>query len=117
MNRDPATEKWRINHPRLGVGEGNNGFSQVPCPRTMRTLNVQISDGMGWDHVSVSLPSRCPTWEEMCFIKDLFFGQEEWVIQFHPPRTENKSFHNYCLHMWRPQNSDIPIPDPIMVAP
>ena len=36
------------------------------------TLRVLFSDGLGWDHVSVSLADRCPTWAEMCFIKDLF---------------------------------------------
>lgn len=117
MNRDPATEKWRINHPTLGPGAGNNGFFQIPCPRTMKNLNVQCSDGGGWDHVSVSTPSRCPTWEEMCFIKDLFFGPEEIVMQLHPAKSEYKNYHPYCLHLWRPQNAEIPLPDSIMVAP
>lgn len=117
MNRDPCTEKWRINHPTLGFGEDDNGFFQVPCPRTQRTLAVMISDGMGWDHVSVSLPSRCPTWEEMCYVKDLFFGKDEWVLQYHPSALDYKNCHPYCLHLWRPQNMEIPKPNSLMVAP
>jgi hypothetical protein len=38
----------------------NNGAFRVPGG-----LRVIASDGEGWDHVSVSLPDRCPTWEEM----------------------------------------------------
>ena len=116
MKRDPCTEKWRIYHPTLGPGEGDNGFFQVPCPRTQRTLSVQISDGMDWDHVSVSLPSRCPTWEEMCYVKNLFFGKDEWVLQYHPAESDYKNCHPYCLHIWRPQKMEIPKPNSIMVA-
>ncbi len=66
-------------------------------------LAVIVSDGDKWDHVSVSLATRCPTWEEMCFIKKLFFKPEEAVMQLHPPATEYVNCHPYCLHLWRPQ--------------
>jgi len=54
-----------------------------------------------WQHVSVSLPSRCPTWKEMCFIKDLFWHEDETVVQFHPPKSEYINNHSFCLHLWR----------------
>jgi hypothetical protein len=38
----------------------------------------------------------------MCFIKDLFFKDEEEVIQFHPKKSEYVNIHPYVLYMWRP---------------
>jgi len=68
-------------------------------------LCVIASDGGGWDHVSVSLKTRCPTWDEMCFIREKFFADHEWSMQLHPPKTENVNYHKFCLHLWRPQTS------------
>ena len=57
-----------------------------------RGLNIIASDGaewpyggMAWEHVSVSRPDRCPTWDETCAVKRLFWDDEECVLQFHPP--------------------------------
>lgn len=69
-------------------------------------LRVVASNGVGWDHVSVSLPTRCPTWEEMCWVKDKFFEPEEVVMQLHPARSQYVNNMPYCLHLWRPQNAE-----------
>lgn len=72
----------------------------------------------GWDHVSI-VPAnrdRAPTWEEMCFVKSLFWDDEEAVMQLHPPRSQWVNNHPNCLHLWRPVHLEIPMPDPIMVG-
>jgi hypothetical protein len=56
----------------------------------------------GWNHVSVSLEHRNPSWNEMCFVKDLFFDEEELCLQFHPAKSEYVNLHNHCLHIWQP---------------
>lgn len=68
--------------------------------------------GEPWDHVSVSVrgEKRCPTWDEMKWIKSLFFDDEELVIQFHPPASNYVNDHDYVLHLWRPTASVIPMP-------
>jgi len=78
---------------------------------------------MGWDHVSVTLSSkkkdiieRCPTWEEMCYIKDLFWNKDEAVWQFHPAEADYVSDHHWCLHLWKKQGFEMPTPDPEMVG-
>jgi hypothetical protein len=63
-----------------------------------------------WDHVSVSIADRCPTWNEMCWIKDLFFDPEECVLQFHPPQSQYINIHPYVLHLWKPKDIEIPLP-------
>lgn len=63
-----------------------------------------------WEHVSVSLRDRCPTWEEMCKIKDLFWGSHETVLQFHPSRDKYVNHHAFCLHLWKKigENAELP---------
>lgn len=71
-----------------------------PCYK-LGTVIIIASWGGGWEHVSVSLGRRCPTWDEMCMIKDIFWGEEECVVQFHPPHSEYVNLHPYCLHLWK----------------
>ena len=73
-------------------------------------LTIIASNSEGWDHVSVSLANRCPTWEEMCFVKDLFFWPGEWVLQYHPAKGDYVNCHPFVLHLWRPQDQAIPRP-------
>jgi len=82
-----------------------------------------VSDGLGWEHVSVTVrprnknATRCPTWEEMCWIKDQFWEKDKAVVQYHPPEAEYVSQHPFCLHLWRPTDQELPRPLPIMVGP
>ena len=93
-----------------------NGAWEIPHHPTGVILRVVASDGWAWDHVSVSLRNRTPNWREMEFICRLFWTEDEAVMQLHPPRSEWISNHPYCLHMWKPQDSDIPLPPTIMVG-
>jgi hypothetical protein len=80
--------------------------------------NIIASDGAGWDHVSVSMEYRCPSWEEMETVRGWFFEDEETVIQFSPPRnSERVNLHPHCLHMWRNQSQDVELPPTILVGP
>lgn len=99
------------------IGDFSMGVFRVPVPETGKLLLVIATSGEGWDHVSVSLPNRCPTWEEMNIVKKTFFRVDEWAYQLHPPDSENRCLHNFCLHMWRSHDQKIPLPDPMMVAP
>jgi hypothetical protein len=93
-------EKFR----REGPAEENYGVFIVK--HGVFKLRCIVSCGMGWDHVSVSLANRCPTWEEMDFIKRLFWEDEEVVMQLHVHSKEKVNLHPNCLHLWRPQTMD-----------
>ncbi len=108
-------------HPLLKSDDsaGNNGFFVIPHNKIKNyVFTVNASCGMGWEHVSVSVrankmtsdATRCPTWEEMCTIKDLFWDYEDCVVQYHPPKSEYVNMHPYVLHLWRPTNQNIPSP-------
>ncbi|TXH71415.1 MAG: hypothetical protein E6Q83_03625 [Thiothrix sp.] len=60
-----------------------------------QALKVIASVEEGWEHVSVSLGNRCPTWDE-----------EDMVIQFHPAKSEYVNLHPHALHLWRKENSN-----------
>lgn len=95
----------RIEEGRLRGPEGTT-TGQFIFTKGNAKLRVMASDGGGWDHVSVSLATRTPTWEEMCFIKDLFFEPHEVAMQLHPAKHEYVNNHQFCLHLWRPQPVD-----------
>jgi hypothetical protein len=74
-----------------------------PCGAVLRIIanDALEPEADGWEHVSVSTKKRCPNWDEMCFVKDLFWEEEELVIQYHVPKSDHINNHPYVLHMWR----------------
>lgn len=94
----------RIHHPLHGWGDHEFGCFLYDH------LRLIAANGDGWDHVSVSLATRCPTWEEMETIKRLLFHPHEVVIQYHVAVKDHINVHPYVLHMWRPHNVVIPLP-------
>lgn len=100
-------EKYRVTMKGM-YGDEHNGAALIPLRGNY--FRVVFSNGGGWDHVSVSLEKRCPTWGEMCYVKELFFSEEELVVQYHPAKSNYVNVHPYCLHLWRPQNEQLPQP-------
>ena len=52
----------------------------------------------------------------MCFVKNLFWGEDETVVQFHPPKSEYVNNHPYCLHLWRNTRTGYKLPPSILVG-
>lgn len=107
--------------PPSEPGDPFGFFIVLPSPAQHRPLALRCMASSGappeipWEHVSVSTPVRCPTWEEMCFVKSLFWLPHECVVQFHPPEAEYVNQHPYCLHLWRPLEP-LRIPRPPTIA-
>lgn len=113
-------EQYRLNDiPHFKISEKDEDYKQngafiVPCDGEL--LVVIASNGMDWEHVSVSHKDRCPTWGEMCFIKGLFWDDEDCVMQLHPKKSEYVNLHKTCLHLWRPMSQEIPQPPSFLVG-
>ena len=110
-------EQYRSNRypPFLSSPEDkNNGLFVI------KWLNVKCiaSDGGGWEHVSVSRLDSIdsPIWQHMCIVKDLFWDEEDVVVQFHPKKSEYINNHPGCLHLWRKQGHEFELPPSIMVG-
>jgi len=105
-------EKWRVELPGYPPGDEQNGaIFWKP-----EGITVLFSNGLSWEHVSVSRKKRTPSWDDMHRIKELFWQPEDVVIQFHPPRSEYVNNHQHCLHLWRPMNGEIITPPSILVG-
>lgn len=111
-------EIYRVTKGRLGSDKsvGNNGAFYVPMIKSPTVLAVIASCGEGWEHVSVSLPDRCPNWYEMCRVKDLFWDIEDCVVQFHPPHSQYVNCHPHCLHLWKQTDKEFETPPMWMIG-
>src|ERR1035437_5915439 len=94
-----APNKYRVHIKGMQATNeemGNNGMFRIPSrdKKQMTPIRVIASDGLDWEHVSVSLPTRCPTWAEMCRVKCLFWDADDCVMQLHPPETEWVNNHS-----------------------
>ncbi len=116
IQQEPIPNDYRIQGGILGSTDeiGNNGAFTIPFESFI--FHVIASDGMGWEHVSVSLSHRTPNWREMCFIKALFWDGEDVVIQYHPKKSESVNRYENCLHLWRPVGQEIPTPPKELVG-
>lgn len=116
LNRCRDTSRAVIAH--FGsVGDETCGCFWINSPVDSAPMRVVASNGEGWDHISISRKNRCPNWPEMEHAKRLFFQDDETAMQLHVPVSDHRSFHDFCLHIWRPHSFDIPRPPAIMVAP
>jgi len=52
----------------------------------------------------------------MCFMKNIFWREDEVCMQLHPKKEDYVDQMKYCLHIWRPIDKEIPIPPSIMVG-
>lgn len=118
-----AAEPHRLTpHPMYASKYGDDyGFFEIPgpCGQALKVIvsNAIPAEGIQWEHVSVSLRNRCPNWQEMHHIKQIFWGDDEAVMQLHPPKKDYVNCHPHCLHLWRPVHVEIPMPPSIMVGP
>lgn len=114
-------EKGRVDRGEFGSSFGDRfGAFFLTCLHTGAELKViaggedaWLREGMPgepWDHVSVSADGRVPTWQEMCWVKECFFEDEECVIQYHPAKSRYVNHHPDVLHLWKSCVQVFPMP-------
>lgn len=104
----------RIEH----AGPAFDCFSNGPSRGLRVLMSVGIeADGCVWIHVSVSRPSRCPSWEDMDAVKRIFIGDSRYAYQIHPPRSSHYTLSGKgsrvgtVLHLWSPADGSGRTPD------
>ena len=100
------------------VGDATHGCFVLLSPVDECQMYVIASSEGGWDHVSARriTGKRPPNWPEMCHVKKLFFEPDEVVVQYHPRESEYVNVHPFVLHLWRPQDVELPTPPPEFVG-
>jgi hypothetical protein len=128
MRAEPnlRTEKYRAAHPLYRAARplygatpaGSSwGYFEIGGLRIISSGSVDGNEaGAGWEHVSVSLHDRCPTWDEMKKVKELFWRDDETVIQFHPSKGQYISKCETCLHLWRKPGAEAELPPAELIA-
>lgn len=136
MRTSEHIEKYRKTKSGQGIPDillttaeaGMNGVFEIPFANNPKVHFLAIvSDGslpdgnmVDWEHVSVRARSmndkkktyeRVPNWMEMSWLKELFWRDDESVIQFHPAKSEHVNLHPHVLHLWKYRKADFPMPD------
>lgn len=93
---------------------GNNGLFSVRLNKKKK-LRIIASDGGGWDHVSVSLKDRVPSYFEMKLVRRLFWGDDDVIVEYHMGKTDHVNCNNNVLHLWRCQVGHFPTPPKLFV--
>ena len=111
-------DKYReTNGPWATSLRDSKGLFFIPTTKSQSPLMV-LSSGYHnteWFHVSVSLGDRCPTWKEMCMIKELFY-EDMVAVQYHPNKANYINNHPFCLHLWANMEKEIELPPSILVG-
>ena len=95
------------------------GFDGMMFAKRKEQISVICSWAAGWEHVSINRWDRDSTWKEMCELKEIFWKDDEAVMQIHPPKSEYVDNLEHCLHLWRPIEQycgKIPLPDSLLVG-
>lgn len=129
----PITPESPINDHRITDGpcgstrfEPDHGAFQIQLTERSTAFLV-FSSELGWEHLSAHVKvkslrkggktkMRIPTWSEMNRFKDLFWEDDEAVIQIHPVKSDYINNHDFCLHLWRSTEEKQPLPPSIMVG-
>lgn len=63
-----------------------------------------------WEFVQVTAADRCPTWDEMKWLKDCCWDAEDVCFQLHPAASRYINKSEFSLWIWRPTTTEIPQP-------
>lgn len=99
------------------INEGVDGFQGIIAMPTWKGSLI-VSKGGGWEHVSVSPEKHriVPTWDDMCRLKDMFWNENEAVIEVHPVKADYVNNVSNCLHLWRCYYKDMVLPPSCFVG-
>lgn len=104
--RDEKEYKSKIMWKTTPLMSENIKGGLIELPTGVRASVVVGRNEDGMEHVSIELfARRLPTWNEMCFIKNIFWNEEEMVVQIHPKASEYVNITE-SLHLWRPIDGD-----------
>lgn len=98
-------------------------IENINIPRKKGYYNISIIQTNDWKRIQVSLLNWWhqqlkvfPTWDEMCAIKDIFFNDDEAIIEIHPSDEYKIYEKDYTIDLWKPLNKELPLPNPDLVG-
>ena len=77
------------------------------CEHYAHTNPEEVAHLLGFEVIEDNTPDIAEVVEK--------YGEDERVMQFHPPKSEYINNYPYCLHLWKPVDTEIPHPPMICV--
>ena len=96
----------RAYHP---IKTSKQGFSKGAKQLTVVSSFAIQKDDKLWQHVSASA-EKMPSYQELCWVKQIFIGEDKTAIQVFPKASEHVNDHATCLHLWCCLEADV-LPD------
>ena len=66
----------------------------------MNKIKIMQSIDDGLHHISLSHPSRLPTWEEVKEVREKVGDPKKFYVMVLPPKEYYVNLHPYCFHLW-----------------
>ena len=79
-----------------------NGFVTY----TFRECKILITKDMGRWHMSISHPSRYPSWDEIRDARYKYLPENIFIIMVLPPKGNYVNVHPYCFHLWETRDPE-----------
>lgn len=96
--RDQYGGKWRIGN----ACKKRSGMSVIA------SASIE-ADGEIWYHVSCARTDKTPSYNDLAWVKEIWFG-DLWAIQCFVPQAEHVNIHARCLHLWHCLTASSPFP-------
>ena len=101
---------WRKFSSPVTAGLATSWKHALTEMTVLRSLST-MKNGERWIHVSVALPRRLPSWEELTKIKNEFLGRDANAIQVLASDDTHVNIHYFCLHIWHPLQESSRLPN------
>lgn len=97
-----------------GLNWTPQGRQPLPCGTsaqrfTRGPLNVLVAQEEGRWHLSISTPTRYPSWDEIADARYDLLPDSIQVAMMLPPRAQYVNVHPYVFHLWESRDTGIPI--------
>ncbi len=93
-----------------------DGFAATSKRGVRVIYSFENHDEKKWIHVSCSRKTRVPSYDDMCYVKRLFLGEDSKAIMVFAPKETHVNIHPHCLHLYAPIDHD-PLPEFSEVLP
>lgn len=109
LTERPPMDFQQVRHPTFDTAISNSWRKIGDDLQVLVSQSVE-ADGRMWLHVSMSRPSRLPTWQDVRRVKDAFIGKDKKAIQVLPSDREYVNIHPHVLYLFHCLDGD-PLPD------
>lgn len=109
IDAGPPMDFQRVRHPGFDTPI-SSAWKRIGDELMVLVSKSLEADDKMWLHVSLSRPSRLPTWQDLRRVKDAFVGKDRKAIQVLPADSEYVNIHPFVLHLFCCLDGDV-LPD------